>query len=111
MKFKLQNMTGHIPAGNYKGVIVEEQATSDQRYLWLKIEVEDVESILHITIPCASTLFHTFAAAFADKKGNVDTQDFVHTEIEFSVKDREINGTVYSRFSKINAVMEEENYD
>lgn len=56
-------------------------------------------------------LFNSFSSDFVDENGTVETEDFVDTEIEFTVKDRDINGEIYSRFSKINAIMEEENND
>lgn len=111
MLFKHQKITGHYNHGNYKGTIVEQTASSDERYLWLKIHVDEKESLLNIAIPCASMIFNEFASVFADEDGNVDTADFVDTEIEFTLKDCEINGTVYSRFAKVNAVMEDDNND
>lgn len=111
MKFRPQKITGHIPAGTYKGVILEQKASPDERYLWLKIDVDTVDSVLNIAIPCNSMIFNSFSSDFIDEKGTVETEDFVDTEIEFTVKDREINGEIYSRFSKINAIMEDENND
>ncbi|MBE6713057.1 MAG: hypothetical protein E7580_06010 [Ruminococcaceae bacterium] len=107
MKFIPKNVVGHFPAEKkYKGVIVEQKPTPDERYLWLLIEVEGKSSMLNITIPTGSMLFNTFATAFADSNGEVDTKDFIDTEIEFTLKDREINGTIYSRFATLEAVME-----
>lgn len=112
MKFRPQNVTGHFPAGiKYRGVILEQKPTPDERFIWLLVEVEGKSSMLNITIPCASMLFNTFASAFADSKGEMDTNDFVDTEIEFTLKDKEINGVIYSRFATLTVIMEDDNND
>lgn len=111
MIFKPQHVVGRIPAGNYQGTILEENTSPDERYLWLKIAVDGIDEKLNIAIPTASALFHSFASLFANKLGEVDTSDFVDTVIEFAVKDKEVNGTTYSRFSKLEPIMEEEYND
>ena len=112
MKFIPKNVVGHFPAEKkYKGVIVEQKPTPDERYLWLLIEVEGKSSMLNITIPTGSMLFNTFATAFADSNGEVDTKDFIDTEIEFTLKDKKNNGAIYSRFATLDVIMEDENDD
>ncbi len=107
MKFTPKNVAGHFPAKTkYRGVIVEQKPTPDERFIWLLIDVEGKSSMLNITIPTGSMLFNSFASAFADSNGEVDTEDFIDTEIEFVLKDKEINGTIYSRFATLEAVME-----
>ena len=106
MKFRPQKVAGHFPAEKYRGVIVEQKPTPDERFIWLLIEVEGKSSMLNITIPTGSMLFNSFASAFADSNGEVDTTDFVDTVIEFTLKDKEINGAIYSRFATLEAVME-----
>ena len=111
MKIKPQNLTGHIPPGRYNGTIIEQRESSDQRYLWLKIDVEERDVILNIAIPCASVIFNDFAKAFVDKQGYVNTEDFVDTMIEFSLKNYELNDSIYSRFTALNAIMEDDEND
>lgn len=108
MIIKPQNLTGHIPPGNYKGYILEQRPSVDNRYLWLKIQPENQNIILNITIPCASVVFNDFALDFANDKGIVNTEDFIDTMVEFTLKDYEVNGTIYSRFSALKAILEDD---
>ena len=41
--------------------------------------------------------FQKFAQFFSNPNGEVNTEDFIDTMIEFSVTDREINGEIYSK--------------
>lgn len=111
MKIKPQNLTGHIPPGRYNGTIIEQRESSDQRYLWLKIDVEEKDVILNIAIPCASMIFNNFALDFIDDLGYVDTKNFINTLIEFTVKNYELNNSVYSRFTALKAIMEDDEND
>lgn len=108
MKLKLEKTSGNIPEGDYQGVIIEHSISADGKFIWFKIEIESVEALLNISMPIKSVIFNTFAMDFADESGVYDTDDFVDTEIEFSLIDRTINGKVYSKFSSIKAIMEEE---
>lgn len=107
MIFKPQKITGRIPEGNYTGVIIEQSSSSDERYVWLKIEVEGIEAIFNVAIPVSSMTFNKFAQTFSNSNGEVNTEDFIDTMIEFSVTDREINGEIYSKIKTIEAVLED----
>ena len=107
MIFKPQKITGRIPEGNYTGVIIEQSSSSDERYIWLKIEVDDLDEIFNVSISVNSMIFNKFAQFFSNPNGEVNTEDFIDTMIEFSVTDREINGEIYSKIKTIEAVLED----
>lgn len=107
MIFKPQKITGRIPAGNYTGVIIEQSSSSDERYVWLKIEVEGIEEKFNVAIPMNSMTLNKFAQTFTNSNGEVNTEDFINVMVEFSVTDREINGEVYSKIKTIEAVLED----
>lgn len=107
MKLSISNVVGHMPAGNYKGVITKQYVSPDENHLWLNIEVEGKKDLLNICLSLNSIVFNTFAKDFADENGEFDTVDFVNTEITFSLIDRKINGNVYSKIAYIKAEMEE----
>lgn len=111
MKLKLQKITGHIPQGSYQGVITEESVSFDGKYLWMKIELKDYIEILNISIPINSVLFNQFALCFQDDDGNVDTEDFIDTEIKFTVGDKTIGVVTYSKFLTLEPVWEDDEND
>ena len=43
MYFKPIKITTYIPSGIYEGAIIEQSCSSDERYLWIKIEIEGFE--------------------------------------------------------------------
>lgn len=108
MKLKLNQIVGRISEGNHKGVIRKQTISSDRKYQWFQIEVNGVEETLNISVPFDSIIFNQFAQAFCDENGEIDTEDFVDVEIEFTVSDKSINGVVYSKFQSLQALMEEE---
>lgn len=109
MKFKIKSYAKRIPEGSYTGVIREVYASSDSHYLWFTIDVDDSNKCLNISVPINSIVLNDFAVYFADKSsGEVDSDDFIDTMIEFTVYDKEINGEVYSKIKKITPVLDED---
>ena len=108
MKMQLKEVTNHIPAGDYQGTIIEQNESSDGKYLWLKIKVEDLDIDFNVSISLGGVMFYNYAKYFIDDDGEVDTEDFLDTMIMFSVADKKIGNNVYSRLTKLNPVFEEE---
>ena len=108
MKFKPEKVTGHIPAGNYRGAILSGNADNDKKYFWFKIEVEGMEERLNISILFDSVLFNKYASYFEDESKEVDTDDFVGTPVKFTVSDKQVGNTIYSKFTALDPVMDDE---
>lgn len=110
MNIQLQNITGHLPEGDYTGTITEATVSMDIKYLWLKIKVDGTSNeTLNISMPINSVLFDKFARCFSEDLNVVNTDDFVNTMIEFTLKDREaLAGEIYSKFVKIVPFFEDE---
>ena len=108
MKIKPKEVTNHIPAGDYQGTIVEQNESSDSKFIWLKINVEELDIDLNVSVSLGGVMFYNFAKHFMDDNGEVDTEDFLYTEIMFSVADKKIGDNLYSRLTKLNPVFEEE---
>ena len=109
MNIQLQKTTGHLPEGNYEGVIKEANVSADLKYLWLKIDVENTsEQTLNISMPINSVIFDKFARCFVGNENSVNTDDFINTLIEFNLRDRPaFTGETYSKFVKISPIYEE----
>ena len=56
----------------------------------------------------ASNLLNNFAMNFADKDGDVDTEDFLNTRISFTLFNKEYDEKIYSKFSSLEPIFEEE---
>ena len=106
MYFKPIKITTYIPSGIYEGAIIEQSCSSDERYLWIKIEIEGFEEIFNTSLSVNSVLFNNFSQAFKNNDGIVNTEDFVNTMIRFSVTDRTIRGQTYSKINSIEAILE-----
>lgn len=111
MLFKPQIVTGHIPEGDYEGVIREVSESFDSKYLWMKVEIDGMDEILNISVPLNSVVLNNYAMNFCNKKGEVDTDDFIDTFIEFTVADRVVGSETYSKFTKLSPIMEENEND
>ncbi len=109
MNIPLQKLTGLLPEGEYSGTIIETSVSTDMKYLWLKIEVDDTsDEILNISMPINSVLFDKFARCFVEDSDVVNTDDFVNTMIKFTLKDRTSSiGETFSKFVKISPIYEE----
>ena len=108
MKMQLKEVTNHIPAGDYQGTIVEQNESSDGKFLWLKIKVDEAESTLSTSIYLNSVMFYNFAKYFADDNGEIDTEDFLDTMVQFTVADKKCGDNIYSKLTKLSPVFEEE---
>ena len=110
MNIQLQNITGHLPEGEYTGTITEATVSMDIKYLWLKIKVDGTSNeTLNISMPINSVLFDKFARCFSEDLNVVNTDDFINTMIKFTLKDREsLTGEIYSKFVKIVPFFEDE---
>ena len=107
MKFKVMTIH-HAPEGEYCGTIREANLSSDGKYFWFVIDVEDLKRKLNISIPVNHPLFINFAQDYIDDNGELETDDFIDSFIKFSVIDKEINGNVYSKFSALESIFEDE---
>lgn len=102
MKFTPKNYVGHLPEGKYQGIITEQSESADKKYLWLKIAVEgEADTILNISISLNSMILNNFAKYYEDTNGEVDTEDFVDSLIDFSVQDKVVGENVYSKFATL----------
>ena len=110
MNIQLQKLTGLLPEGEYSGTIIETSVSKDMKYLWLKIEVDGTSNeILNISMPINSVLFDKFARSFVENSDVVNTDEFVNTLIQFTLKDRiSSTGETFSKFVKISPVFIEE---
>ena len=108
MRIQVVQSTNNLPEGNYTGKIVYQSVSNDNKYLWLNVDVDGQNSELNISIALASNLFNNFAMHFADKNGGLDTEDLINVKISFVLINREINGNVYSKFSSLEPIFEEE---
>lgn len=108
MKKKLQKVTNHITAGDYQGTIIEQNESSDGKFLWLKIKIDDVDSVLSISIYLDGVMFYNFAKYFSDDNGEIDTEDFLDTMVQFTVADKKSGDNIYSKLTKLSPVFEEE---
>lgn len=108
MKMQLKEVTNHIPAGDYQGTIVEQNESSDGKFLWLKIKVDEAESTLSTSIYLNGVMFYNFAKYFADDNGELDTEEFLNAEVQFSVADKQSGDNIYSKLTKLSPVFEEE---
>lgn len=108
MKFTPKNYVGYLPEGEYHGTITGQSESADEKYLWLKIAVEgETDTTLNISVPTNSVLFNQFSMYYADDNNQVDTEDFVGTLIEFSVKDKVVGNNVYSKFVTLTPVFDD----
>lgn len=108
MRIQVVEAVNHMPEGNYTGTIVYQSVSNDNKYLWLNIAVDGQNSELNISIALASNLLNNFAIHFADEKGELDTEDFLNTRISFSLFNKEINEKIYSKFSSLEPIFDEE---
>ena len=90
-----------LPEGEYSGIIQSCTLDSSGRYMWFKIDMDSDNTILNINIPLSSREYCEFADFFTDENGEYDTDDFLGTEIDFTLVDRTISDTVYSKFKKL----------
>ena len=107
MKLKLKNVTNHLTPGDYQGTIVKQNESYNGQFLWLRIEVDEIDSDFNVSIHLDSPMFFNFAKHFANKKGELDTEKFLDAKIRFSVADNEVNDNIYSKLTKIVPVFEE----
>lgn len=107
MKFTLLT-THHVPEGEYFGTIREANLSSDGKYFWFVIDVECLERRLNISVYVNHPLFVNFAQNYIDDNGELETDDFVDSFIKFSVIDKKINGNIYSKFSALEPMFEDE---
>ena len=108
MRIQVVSTTNNLPEGNYTGTIVYQSVSKDNKYLWLNIEVDGYKPLLNISISLASNLLNNFAINFADKDGDVDTEDFLNTRISFTLFNKEYDENIYSKFSSLEPIFEEE---
>lgn len=108
MRIQVVSTTNNLPEGNYTGTIVYQSVSKDNKYLWLNIEVDGYKPLLNISISLASNLLNNFAINFADKDGDVDTEDFLNTRISFTLFNKEYDEKIYSKFSSLEPIFEEE---
>lgn len=108
MRIQVVSTTNQMPEGNYTGTIVYQSVSKDNKYLWLNIEVDGYKPLLNISISLASNLLNNFAMNFADKDGDVDTEDFLNTRISFTLFNKEYDEKIYSKFSSLEPIFEEE---
>ena len=108
MRIQVVSTTNQMPEGNYTGTIVYQSVSKDNKYLWLNIEVDGYKPLLNISISLASNLLNNFAINFADKDGDVDTEDFLNTRISFTLFNKEYDEKIYSKFSSLEPIFEEE---
>ena len=111
MRIQVVSTTNQMPEGNYTGKIVYQSISKDNRYLWLNVEVDGYSSLLNISISLASNLLNNFAMNFADEQGDVDTEDFVDTRISFTLFNKEYDEKIFSKFSSLEPIFEEEDGD
>ena len=107
MLIKPRFVTGHIPEGDYEGVIREVSESYDSKYLWMKVEINGMDELLNISVPLDSVVLNNFAIHFCNQNGEADTDDFIHTVIEFTVADKVVGSETYSKFTKLLPVTEE----
>ncbi len=108
MRIQVFKTTNNLPEGSYTGTIVYQSVSKDDKYLWLNVAIDGEKTELNISIALASNLLNNFAMNFADENGDLDTEDFLNVKISFTLIDREINGKIYSKFSSLEPVFEEE---
>lgn len=108
MRIQVVETTNNLPEGNYTGTIVYQSVSNDNKYLWLNVAVDGKNLELNISIALASNLFNNFAMNFADVNGELDTEDFLNTRISFTLFNKEINDKIYSKFSSLEPIFEEE---
>ena len=108
MRIQVVSTTNNMPEGNYIGTIVYQSISRDNKYLWLNIEVDGYNTLLNISISLASNLLNNFAMNFADQNGDVDTEDFLNSRITFTLLNKEYDGKIYSKFSSLEPILEEE---
>ncbi|MGN0493473.1 MAG: hypothetical protein ACI4F7_07475 [Acutalibacteraceae bacterium] len=111
MRIQVVKTVDKMPEGDYIGKIVYQSVSKDYKYLWLNIEVDGFSSQLNISISLSSNLLNNFAMNFADKYGELDTEDFINARISFSLIDKEINEHIYSKFSRLELISDEEEND
>lgn len=100
MILKNHKIVDRLPEGEYAGIIKSCIISTCGKYMWFKIDIEN-SVILNINIPFQSKVYCDFAECFTDKNGEYDTDDFINTEIYFSLVDRNINGNIYSKFKSL----------
>ena len=108
MIINIASTTNKLPEGAYTGTIVYQSVSKDNRYLWLNVEVDGYSSLLNISISLASALFNNFARNFANESGDVDTEDFLNTRISFSLINKKHTEYIYSKFSSLEPIINEE---
>jgi len=101
MILKNYKVKDRLPEGEYSGVIQSCTISSCERYVWFKIDVDNDNTILNINIPISSKEYCNFADFFTDENGEYDTDDFIGIEIDFTLVDRTIGDTVYSKFKNL----------
>lgn len=108
MRIQVVQTTNNLPEGNYTGTIIYQSVSNDNKYLWLNVGVDGQNAELNISIALASNLFNNFAMHFADENGELDTEDFLNKRISFTLFNKEINEKIYSKFSSLEPIFEEE---
>ena len=108
MRIQVVKTINNLPEGNYTGKITNQSISNVNKYLWLNVAVDGHSSELNISIALASNILNNFAIHFADADGELDTEDFLNVRIAFTLINREINGKVYSKFSSLEPIFEEE---
>jgi len=108
MRIQVVQTTNNLPEGSYTGTIIYQNVSNDNKYLWLNIAVDGQNAELNISIALASNLFNNFAMHFADEKGELDTEDFLNTRISFTLFDKVINDNIYSKFSALEPIFEDD---
>ena len=108
MRIQVVQTINNLPEGDYTGKITNQSISNDNKYLWLNVAVDGHSSELNISIALASNILNNFAIHFADADGELDTEDFLNVRIAFTLINREINGKVYSKFSSLEPIFEEE---
>lgn len=111
MRIQVVQTINNLPEGDYMGIITNQSVSNDNKYLWLNVAVDGHSSELNISIALASNILNNFAIHFADKDGELDTEDFLNTRISFTLINREINGKVYSKFKRLDPIFEEKEVD
>ena len=109
MILKNYNFINHLPEADYSGVIQACTPSSCGRYLWFKIAIDNSLEVLNVSVPIVSQVLNDFAKSYTDSEGNFDTDDFITSKVDFSLKDKIINGEAYSKIIYIKRMEDEAN--
>ena len=94
----------HIKEGDYFGKILTESESTDGKYLWLKIEIDEI--ILNISISANSPVLANFCKEIALAENikdlsKFDTKFLVNKYVNLTLVDKEINSEIYSKIKSI----------